>query len=330
MKKTLRRTILVLMGTMVVIGATAFLMPQPATGQPTSAPYPDKPVKYIVPFAPGGESDIGARFQQRVFRKKFNQELIIESKPGAGGALAWAQTNSFPGDGYTLMSTNLPHIVLQPLEGQVQYKTEDLTNVYFYHYTPDAIIVRSESPYKTYRDLVKAAKEKPGDITIAGSGTNSANHMATERFNGVAGINTTYVPFKGTGDLVASLLGGHVSMAMSYVTLAIAQKGRTRMLAVATEKRHPQFPDVPTFRELGIDWVDGAYRGIAVPKSTPTEMRKKISDIFADINKDPEFQKRMADGGFELVDIPLEKVSAFMAERTKVYTEAAKRMGLVR
>ncbi len=329
MKKTLRRTILVLMGTMVVIGATAFLMPQPATAQPTSAPYPDKPVKYIVPFAPGGESDIGARFQQQVFRKKFNQELIIESKPGAGGALAWAQTNSFPGDGYTLMSTNLPHIVLQPLEGQVQYKTEDLTNVYFYHYTPDAIIVRSESPYKTYRDLVKAAKEKPGDITIAGSGTNSANHMATERFNGVAGINTTYVPFKGTGDLVASLLGGHVSMAMSYVTLAIAQKGRTRMLAVATEKRHPQFPDVPTFRELGIDWVDGAYRGIAVPKSTPTEMRKKISDIFADINKDPEFQKRMADGGFELVDIPLEKVSAFMAERTKVYTEAAKRMGLV-
>lgn len=314
----------------VALMTTTTTLLQHATAQPLSSQYPDKPVRYIVPFAPGGESDIGARFQQQVFRKKFNQELIIESRPGAGGALAWAQTNNFPGDGYTLMSTNLPHIVLQPLEGQVQYKTDDLTNVYFYHYTPDAIIVRSESPYKTYQDLVKAAKEKPGDITIAGSGTNSANHMATERFNGVAGIKTTYVPFKGTGDLVASLLGGHVSMAMSYVTLAIAQKGRTLMLAIATDKRHPQFPDVPTFKELGIDWVDGAYRGIAVPKSTPTEIRKKISDVFADINKDAEFQKRMADGGFELVDIPVDKMPAFMAERTKVYTEAAKRMGLVR
>ncbi len=320
---------LVLFASALVSTSALMMTAQQCSAQPVSPLYPEKSVKYIVPFAPGGESDIGARFQQLVFRKKFNQELIIESKPGAGGALAWAQTNSFPGDGYTLMSTNLPHIVLQPLEGQVQYKTEDLTNVYFYHYTPDAIIVRNESPYKTYQDLVKAAKEKPGDITIAGSGTNSANHMATERFNGVAAIKTTYVPFKGTGDLVASLLGGHVSMAMSYVTLAIAQKGRTRMLAVATEKRHPQFPDVPTFKELGIDWVDGAYRGIAVPKSTPPEMRKKISDIFADINKDPEFQKRMADGGFELVDIPLEKVPAFMAERTKVYTAAAKRMGLI-
>ena len=141
---------------------------------------------------------------------------------------------------------------------------------------------------------------------------------------------TTYVPFKGTGDLVASLLGGHVAAAMSYVTLAIAQKGKTRMLAVATEKRHPQFPDVPTFRELGIDWVDGAFRGVAVPKSTPADLRQRVSDIFSEINKDPEFQKRMADGGFELVDIGYDKMPSFMAERTRVYTDAAKRMGLVK
>ena len=233
-------------------------------------------------------------------------------------------------NGYTWMSTNLPHIVLQPLEGQVQYKTEDLHNVCFYHYTPDAIVVRSESPIKSYADLVKAAKASPDAISIAGSGTNSANHMATERFNGVAGVKTTYVPFKGTGDLVASLLGGHVSMAMSYVTLAIAQKGKTRMLAIATEKRHPQFPDVPTFKELGIDWVDGAYRGIALPKSATPEMRKQVSDICLDINKDPDFRQRMADGGFELVDIGVDKMAGFMAERSKVYIENARRMGLLK
>ena len=294
------------------------------------AAYPDKPVKYIIPFAPGGESDIAARFQQIVFRKKFNQELVVESKPGAGGALAWAQTNTFTNDKYTWMSTNLPHIILQPLEGQVQYKTDDISNVCFYHYTPDAIVVRTESPYKTYQDLVKAAKDMPGAVTIAGSGTNSANHLATERFNGAAGVKTTYVPFKGTGDLVAALLGGHVSMAMSYITLAIAQKGKTRVLAVATDKRHPQFPDVPTFKELGIDWVDGAFRGIALPRSAPPELRKQVSDICLDINKDADFQKRMADGGFELVEIGVDKMPAFMLERSKVYTEAARRMGLVK
>jgi tripartite-type tricarboxylate transporter receptor subunit TctC len=294
------------------------------------AAYPEKPVRYIIPFAAGGESDIGARFQQPVFRKLFGQELIVESKPGAGGALAWAQANSFPGDGYTLISTNLPHIVLQPMEGEVQYKTADINNVYFYHYTPDAIVVRSESPFKTFQDMVNAARAKPGEVTFAGSGTNSANHLAAERFNAAAGVKTTYVPYKGTGDLIASVIGGHVSAAMSYVTLAIAQKTKMRMLAVATEKRHPQFPDVPTFRELGIDWVDGAYRGIAVPKSTPQDIRKQVSDMFAEINKDPEFRKRMADGGFELVDISVEKMPAFMAERTKVYTEVARRMGLVK
>lgn len=317
-----RRNAMALVAGALVLAASGGLVAQ--------GKYPEKPVRYIIPFAPGGESDIGARLQQPYFKKKFGQDLIVESKPGAGGALAWAQANTFPGDGYTLISTNLPHIVLQPLEGQVQYKTEDIANVHFYHYTPDAIVVRSESPFKTYQDMVAAAKAKPGEVTFAGSGTNSANHLAKERFDAVANVKTTYVPYKGTGDLVASLIGGHVSAAMSYVTLAISQKGKTRMLAVATEKRHPQFPDVPTFKELGIDWVDGAYRGIAVPKSTPQNIRKVVSDMFSEINTDPEFRQKMADGGFELVDVTVDKMPAFMAERSKVYVDVAKRMGLVK
>ena len=124
---------------------------------PARAAYPEKPVRYIIAFAPGGESDIAARFQQGIWRKMFSQELVIESKPGAGGALAWSQLNTMPGDGYTIMGTNLPHIVLQPLEGNVQYKTEDITNVNFFNYTPDGIVVRNESPFKTYQDLVAAA-----------------------------------------------------------------------------------------------------------------------------------------------------------------------------
>lgn len=297
---------------------------------PARAAFPDKAIRYVIPFAPGGESDVAARFQQAPFRKKFGQELVIESKPGAGGALAWSQLNSYPGDGYTVMGSNLPHLVLQPLEGNVQYKTDDITNIFFFQYTPDAIIVRNESPFKTYQELIAAAKASPGKLNFAGSGTNSANHVSHERLNNAAGIKTTYVSFKGTGDLVASLLGGHVDGALSYSTLALQQKDKCRVLAVATEKRIPALPDAPTFRELGIDWVDGAFRGIAVPKSTPEDIRKRLSAMFAEVNADPEFRKNMVDGGFELIDVTYEKVGAFMDERRKKYLEVAKLMGLAK
>src|SRR5687768_5284529 len=297
---------------------------------PARAAYPDKPARYIIPFAPGGESDIAARLQQAVWRKKFGQELVVESKPGAGGGLAWSQLNSFPGDGYTMMGSNLPHIVLQPLEGNVQYKTEDITTVHFFQYTPDGIVVRNESPLKTYQDLIAAAKAKPGTLNFAGSGSNSANHAAHARLNAATGIKTTYVAFKGTGDLLSSLLGGHVDGAMSYSSLALAQKGKTRLLAVATPQRLSYFPDVPTFRELGLDWVDGAYRGVGVPKSTPEDIRKRISDCFSEMNRDAEFRAKMTEQGLEIVDIGYDKMAAFMEERKVAYLAAAKLLGLAK
>jgi len=292
--------------------------------------FPDQPVQSIIPFAAAGESDVAARLQAQVFATKYGKEMIVINKPGAGGGLAWSQMNSMPADGHTIIGVNLPHIVLQPLEPDASFKTEDVTPVYFFHYTPDALIVAVDSPFKTFNDLVRAAREKPESVTIAGSGTNSANHVAQVRLDREQKIKTTYVPFKGTGDLLSSVLGGHVSATMSYSTLAIQQKGKMRMLAVATEKRLPQFPDVPTFKELGMNWVDGAYRGIGVPKSTPPAVRKQVSDMMDAINKDPEHRKKMFEGGFEVVDVSLEMMPAFMKERSAEYLNSAKTLGLVK
>ena len=296
----------------------------------TALAWPVKTVHYWIAFPPGGESDIAARFQQLKFKQKFGQDMIVESKVGAGGALAWAQLNAMPNDGHTIMGINLPHIVLQPMEGNVQYKTDDLQGVYWFHFTPDALIVPDNSPYRTIQQFIAAAKEKPGILTLAGSGTNSANHVAHERLNLLGGIKTTYVPFKGTGDLISSVLGGHVTGTMSYITFAQSQKGKVRVLAVATEKRHPMFPDVPTFREVGLNWVDGAYRGIAVPKSTPPDVQKRVSDAFDAINKDPDFRKQMVDGGFEPIDVGVDQIPAFMAQRKKDYEDIARKMGLLK
>jgi tripartite-type tricarboxylate transporter receptor subunit TctC len=309
----------------ILLGLAAAL----AVGRAAAA-YPEKPVQYIIPFSAGGESDIAARLQAQLFKAKFGQEMIVVNKPGAGGALAWSQLNTMPGDGYTIMGVNVPHIILQPLEPNTPYKTDDITPVYFFHYTPDAIVVAAESPHKTYEDLLKFAKANPGKVTFAGSAQYSANHMAHERFKRQAAVQTTYVPFKGTGDLIASLLGQHVTAAMTYSTLAVQQGPKVRLLAIASEKRSPLFPDAPTFKEVGLGWVGGAYRGIALPKSSKPEVRKRVSDMMATLNKDPEYVKRMTDGGFEQVDIPVAQMEAFLQEQKKATLEDAKLAGMMK
>ena len=294
------------------------------------AQYPERAINYVIPFVPGGESDITARLQGRVSSRLTGKEFIVQNKAGAGGALAWGQLNSMPNDGYTIVGSNLPHLILQPLEGQVPYKTEDIVNVFFFQYTADALVVAADSPYKTFADLMAAAKASPDKITIAGSGTNSANHMAYQRLGLQGKVKMTYIPFKGTGDLTTALLGKHVDAAMSYPTFAVANKEKIRVLAVATQSRIPQFPNSPTFKELGFDWVDGAYRGIAVPKSTPEATRKQLSDLFLKINNDPDFRKQMLDGGYEPIDITYEKMPEFMKQRTAETLPLAKQMGLIK
>jgi tripartite-type tricarboxylate transporter receptor subunit TctC len=292
---------------------------------------PDKNLLYWLAFPPGGETDLAARHQQVVLKKRCPAiDTIVQYKPGAGGGLLWGQMNQMPGDGLNIVGINLPHIVFQPLEGQVQYKTEDITPVFWFHYTPDILVVPEQSPIKTFADFVQAAKADPGKLSLGGSGLNSANHAAHERMNAAFGVKTTYIPYKGTGDMSVALLGAQIGGAMTYTAWTINNKGKVRGLAVAMEQRHPLLPDVPTFRELGVDWVDGAYRGIGVPRSTPPEARKRLAELWAAINQDPEMKELAARNGLELVQVGSEQMPSFMQDKTRLYTESALRLGLGR
>ena len=299
-----------------------------AMAQAVSCPHGN--VQYWQAFPPGGESDLSARHQQGVLRKKCpGIETIVQYKAGAGGALMWTQMNQLPGDGLNVVGVNLPHIVFQPIQGDVQYKTSDVTPVFWFHFTPDILVVSSKSNIHNFKEFLAAAKANPGKLSLAGSGQYSANHAAHERLDAAFGVKTLYVPFKGTGDLATSVLGGQVDGAMTYVPFAIANKDKgVRPIAVAMDKRHPLMPDVPTFKELGVDWVDGAYRGIGMPKSTPAAERKRISDLWRALNNDPEMKEKAAASGFELVNVGVEEMDKFMAEKSKLYTEGAARMGL--
>ncbi len=314
--------------TLSTIGALALAGVLVAGTAAAQDDYPNKAVNYIIPFSAGGESDIAARLQQPVFEEITGQQMVVQYLEGAGGAQAWSQLNGMTGDGYTVMGTNLPHIILQPMAQDVGYQTEGLTNVYFFQYTPDAIVVPADSQFETLEDLVTFAGANPGLVTFSGSGTYSANEVAKTKFDDLTGVTTTYIPFGGTTPAITAVLGDQVMAGFSYTTAAINQGDALRVLAVASEERVPSFPDVPTFRELGYDMTGGAYRGVAVPESTPEDVRQRLSDLLGEVNVDPGYVQRMEDGGFVLIDIPYAEMDAFMAERRAQYQDVATKMGI--
>ena len=294
----------------------------------SAAEYPANPVTYVIPFGDGGESSITARLQQSVFKKLTGQDLIIVNKPGGGGAVVWSQMSKMPVDGYTIVGINLPHIILQPTQG-AGYRMSDIAVVHIFHYTPDAIVVAANSPYETLHDLIDDAVQRPGKIRVSGSGRASANHLAQVRFDQATSGETIYRPYKGTAASIAALLQGRVDAAMAYTTSAKKYGSDIRVLAVAMTKRHPNFPDTPTFRELDIDMVDGAYRGIAVPRKTPVPMRKAISALFSRIGKEADAAKKSEDLGFAPLDIGYDALPAFLSAQREKSLATARQAGLI-
>lgn len=293
-----------------------------ADGGGAAQNYPNKQIQYVIPFDPGGESDVTARLQQPALEEAFGQSVVVSNRPGGGGAVAWAELASGTRpDGYTVMGANLPHIVLQPLAREdAGYQTEDIKWAYIFESTPGALIVAEDSPYQTFEDFVEAAKES--ELTVGGSATFSANHVGTLAIARAAGIDLTYVPHTGTAAATPALLGGQVDALMSYNTAAIElEEEGARVLAFATEERLPGFSDVPTFSELGYDIINGAWRGVAVPPETPDAVVDKIAAAFEQVNKDPEVVEKMENLGFEIVDMGPSEAVEFTDERRGIARE---------
>ncbi|WP_162150441.1 tripartite tricarboxylate transporter substrate binding protein [Arthrobacter sp. H5] len=299
-------------------------------GADSAADFPQKRIDYVLPFDAGGESDITARLQQEKLAEILGQSVNVSYKPGGGGALGWSELTRTAADGYTVMGSNLPHIILQPmLRDDAGYETEDLQQVYIFQSTPNALLVPADSDIETLDDFIAAAEENPGAMSIGGSGDFSANHIGTLMLGDMAGIDITYTPFSGTGTAVPALLGGHVDALMSYSPQITQLGDQVRAIAVATEERMPGLPDVPTFAEQGHDLVDGAYRGISVPKGTPDDIVQKLADAFKTVNEDPELVKAFEEQAFVLENYGPEEAAELTKERTAVYEDLLTRLELV-
>ena len=296
-----------------------------------AAVYPSKPLTYMVCFNPGGESDITARIQEASLKKHFGQDVVIQYKIGGGGSVGWSALVRSKPDGYTIAGHNFPHVVLQPLtRGNAGYETLDLTPVYIFESTPNVLVVREDSPFTTLDAFIQYCKAHPGVVTVGGSGSHSANDLGTTRLKKAANLNVIYIPFTGTGDAVPALLGGHVRSLMTYSTTAVRHAGRFRPLAIASEQRMEVLRDVPTFRELGYEVVEGAYRGVAAPAGTPGPVVQYLAGAFEKVMREPDVVRKMNENGFKIESMGPEKAAEFTKKKTVEYKAVLEELGLIR
>jgi tripartite-type tricarboxylate transporter receptor subunit TctC len=289
--------------------------------------FPSRQLTYLVSFDPGGQSDREARRQQPLLERYLGRQVVVDYKTGGSGALGWSEVAHSRPDGYLFVGINIPHIILQPLLQDTGYETAQLQPVAIFQRTPVGLAVAANSPFRTLDDFVKAAIARPGTISIGGSGSLTAPHMGTLRLNRLTGAKITYVPFSGSAPAITAFLGGHTVANFAFSDDLIRFRDRIRVLAIATEARFAGFPDVPTFRELGIDLVESVERGVAVPKGTPEAVVSKLEAAFLQIANDPAIQQSQAHEGFVPLAMTSGEASAYIDAQTKHYKALLQELG---
>jgi tripartite-type tricarboxylate transporter receptor subunit TctC len=275
----------------------AFLLVFGALGSTLSyaADYPKKPIQIIVPFSPGGGADTSQRTFNKYAAPLVGKSLIIVTKPGAGGTTGWAELVRAKPDGYTMAIVTPPFNVIPPLvrPKQTGYTLDQFTNICIYAMVGDMLYTREGSQFKTLEDVISYAKKNPKKIKMANTGTLGADFMTTLLIEDATGIKFTQIPFTGGARSLQATLAGTTDVMVGSSVFAASQKGKLRPLAIATDKRDPLFPDVPTFKEKGYNVVSERYRAFAGPPGLP----KNIVDFWANIGKkvseNPNFQKDM-------------------------------------
>ncbi|CAN5800302.1 tripartite tricarboxylate transporter substrate binding protein [soil metagenome] len=280
-----------------VLAATLALPAGPALAQDA---YPSKPIQMVVPFPPGGVADITARPVAHVMGRLLKQSILVVNKGGAGGSVGTAQAARATPDGYTLLMA-LSSISVLPVADRLQgrpaaYELDQLAPIALFSADPTVLVVRADGPYKTLKDLVDAAKAKPGTINYGSSGVYGTLHVAMEIFAQAADIKLFHIPYQGGGPAVAALLGEQIDALASGPAPAIGQikGGKMRALAVWGDKRLASMPDVPSMKELGYEATFYIWSGLFAPAATPGPILATLRDAAKRTAEDPEFKEAMA------------------------------------
>lgn len=254
-----------------------------AQGKPATPDYPRKPVNTLMGFSPGGGSDVMLSMVRPQLEKLLKTTFVPVYKPGSGSDIAAMELATSKPDGYTVFISCTPMMPINAYVRETGYKMSDLAFVANVVTDPGIFVVRAESPYKTMDDVIKAAKAKPGTLTVGVASAPGDDWFAMHQFEGAAQVKLNIVPFSGDGPSWQAALAGHVDASSNNLGIVYPQvrAGKLRALAIMSDKRSPILPEIPTFKELGYNFTSGSSRGFAMPKDTP----KAVIDIFANAVK---------------------------------------------
>lgn len=275
----------------VVVSMTIHII----SGSPATAAYPDRPINLLVGFTPGGSVDLSARALANAVKKVLGAPVVIENKPGGTGTVALAAMLAQNPDGYTLCATPSSVLIRVPQIQQVPFKPlKSFKPIIGYAMPQLAIVVKSDAPWKTLKDLVNDAGKYPGKIKYATTGVGSTTHAAVEEIAGKEKLQMIHVPYKGGSEALLALLGGHVDFAsLTAEFIPSLKAGQTRLLATMSDKRSLQFAGVPTLKEVGYDFVNDAVYSIVAPYNLPPERVEKLEKAFTRATQNKEYQEAL-------------------------------------
>ncbi len=332
MVHTPRRHALEMIGAFVASGAASAVHP---AGAQTAPSFPSRPIKLIVPHAPGGNSDTFGRILAQKMGDRIGQQVVVENRPGAGGTLGSAMVSKSPPDGYTLVvADNGTHAIAPTLYGaKLGYDVfKDFTPITLAATFPTVIMIHPSVPAQNAKEFVALAKSQPGKLTYSSAGTGNGSHLTVELFRAAAGgLDMVHVPYKGGAPAVQALLAGEVQLSSVSVNTALPhiQAGKVRALGMASMKRSPALPDVPTFAENGIPFEADSWLAIMGPPGIPADVAKTLNQEIAATLSQPETRERLAKLGLVVVASPQSGLTDVLKRDVAKWGKAVKDSGAV-
>ena len=304
-----------------------------ANAQAPAASWPSKPIRWVVPFPPGGAMDAIARTLGEKAGKTLGQPFVIENKPGAGGNIGADFVAKQPGDGYTLMITSIGMATNKPLYGKLSYDPiKDFAPVSLLAVVPNVLVTNATQPdVKTAQDVIAAARKTPGKLTYASAGNGTSIHLAGEVFTSLAQVDMLHVPYKGSGPAVSDLLGGQVNYMFDSITSARPhiESGKLRALGLTTAKRSKSLPNVPTLAEAGLPGYEvSPWFAVFMPAATPKDIVAKVNAALLEAMKDPDVVKRFETIGAEPVGSTPEEMAQHLARESERWTKLIQERGI--
>ncbi len=285
---------------------------------PVWADFPDRPIKIVVPYPPGGTTDLLARAVAPRLAERLRQPVVIENRAGAGGVIGASAVSKSPADGYTLVfGTLATHGILPVLQKPAPYDAlKDFAPITLVALTPNVLVANANLPIRSVAELLASAKTKPGTINFGSTSTGGSPHMSGELLRSMAQIDIVHVPYKGAAPMLIDLIGGQIQVGFDNLPSSIAhiRSGKIRALAVTTSKRWPSAPDVPTMAEAGVPgYESSAWFGVLAPAATPKAITELLQRHITAILRQPDVEKLFFEQGAEPVGNTPEEFSKFIS-----------------